>query len=963
MKRSRSFRIVRFVLLALLGVEVSYVAGANAFLSFGGVQKVLESSDDFRVTFHRAWTLWPGTIHVNHPRILFQDHNLEWSLDAERLDIDYAFGPILSKTLHATRVRGKGIVFRVRQRVTAANATLASTRALPPIPEFETPALVPAYVPAAPRTDLWRFHAEDVDVGVVEIWTQQFRYLGQGRARGAFRLHAGHHLWVGPATLELEPGEVLASQRVLAGRFFGRVECVVHPMFVNAPVGRELFRYVSAKLDLHAEDVRLEPLDLFLPGTSLSSPGARLDVALAADHGVLTPESRIELRGPELRGRRGDWLLDGGAFALDARTAPDGLGEARFRVQAVQASRQGRPGSRLTLAAGSLAFATSNLDISSAWGLARVDAALSSLEVPALVALDDLTRPHGVRLSAGSARLDASARHSASGVSGEGRALLTTASGRAGSVGWELDGSVELSLSRMGGEGLSSESLDLAIASRRLAIVASATRVEAKDAHVTARARLSHGRGAAQLRTTADVLSIESGPVRVTGKARAELELTAIDRSRETLHASAAGELASLKAKAGTRALGRARHLGFEAEGSLAGSKVSRGWLELVIRSLSVRTGDKVLATNAKLFAEAKDLDLVGRRGGASAVLRVRDFSLRDAAGGTKCQLLSVAKAALRSQIAFSPGGGMARVDLRGDVEGLRARWDDFDVSGEARLVSRYLESTDEASLDVVASKVSMTSGTSAVEGWAVTIPELRLVSSLRRDLRRLSGPVVVRANRVVGRIGRAPLHADLGAEVRLAALDLRRKQAIGSGSVRITNAGLDAGPERIDEWWGNVSVPLVSVVAGQNLDLLGDFRGQLRDGLPILALFADSGDLPGWVPELFPLHGLEVRGRFRRSCRTTDLVLERATGGPLALAGRIQSTQTDTRGAVLVQLQSPLALSAGLAIHDDGVGVSVLAGNDWLSRQSETLDRWELLASCEAPPPSCRVGQAETPH
>ena len=80
--------------------------------------------------------------------------------------------------------------------------------ALPQIPEFRGPAVFESWVPEPPLTDeeynLWTVHLEGVDVGVREAWVQQFRYVGDGRARGKFRLRAARSLWVGPASLELE---------------------------------------------------------------------------------------------------------------------------------------------------------------------------------------------------------------------------------------------------------------------------------------------------------------------------------------------------------------------------------------------------------------------------------------------------------------------------------------------------------------------------------------------------------------------------------------------------------------------------------------------------------------------------------------------------------------------------------------------------------------------------------------
>ena len=930
-----------------------------------GIQKLLASTNEISATYRRAWTLWPARVHVEDARILFQDHNLEWSLDAKSLVVDVALLPFLSRTIHAKRVRGEGLVFRVRLRVRAAEASLRSTRALPPIVEFKTPALVPAYVPRAPRADLWTLHVEDVDVGVVEVWVQQLRFLGKGRASGAFRLHAGQDLWVGPARFNVESGVVQVDHRLLAGRVSGHVDCVVHRFLVNDPVGREVLRNISAHLDLHAGNVRLQPLDIFMPqGSTVVSPGARFDLVLGADHGVIGRGSHFELHGPELHGSYGRWTLESGAFELGARGAP--AGQATFRVEDLRASRGKNHESRLALAAGRVTFVSSSIDTSAQWALARAAVALDNLEIPALAGFDDISRPLGVGLDTGAARVDAHASYSGGTLGGEVRAVVSKGRGRVASVGWELDGSADLSVVRVRSKEPAVDSLDLDVRARRLAVTAAATRVVAKLAHVTARARLSEGRGSAGVDATAGNLSVRRGRLRAAGKLTAKIDLSSIDLSQRALRASATAALTSFAAASGTRIRGRARRFGLKSEISLAGSEVPRGWVEVSMPSLSFRAGNSTVKGDARLFAEVKHLDITKRRGSGHALVLVRDFSAINAADGVKCQRLSTPRAVLRAWLAFSPQGD-ARIDLTSQLDAARARWDDFEVTGSATLRSRYLERrSDLVTLDVAGKNVTTKSGIGKLDGWAANFPELRITSRLRGKQGRLSGPIRVRAAHVQGRIGRTPVHADLDVDLRFAPLDLDRGTATGSASVRVDHAGLDGPGLRVEEWWGRLEMPVLGLVTQDNLDLYGQFSAKLRDALPGLGVFAASGDLPGWVPTLLPLRELEARGHFERSCRTTDIVFEQASGGPLVAAGRILSVPSDARAAFLLQLRSPLPLSVGLVTYGDSVGVAMFAGNDWLAEQFKTLDGWATFAPCKAPPDACGVERThaeEAPH
>lgn len=903
------------MLIALVGTELLYVLVVNAALNFGGVQKALSSTDDVRVTFDHAWTLWPGTVHAKNLRMLFHDHNLEWSLDVATFEVDVKFLPFAHKTLHATRVRGEGAVFYMRHRVAPADATLASTRALAPIPEFETPAVFPAYVPAAPRTDLWRIHLEDVDVGVTELWAQQLRYIGSGRARGAFRLHAGHHLWVGPATLDLEPGQLIADRRTLMGKIRGHIDCIVHPFFVNEPVGLEVLRYVSARLDLHGEDVRLEPLDLFLPaGVALHTPDSRLDMSVATDRGVITPESHFELRGPELRVRQNEWSLDAHGYDVGGTTAGDGLGELSLLLEHANGARSGNVKTRVRLERGKFAAATSTLDTTGDWKLVRVDGAVSRLELPELAGFDALVKSTGLRLTAGSARVDGSGRYAAGAVSGEGRAVVSRARGRMKSIGWELDGNANASIGRAETERTGAERTSLVVDAKQAALISGHTRVDATEARFTGRTHTVRGR--------------------TTG--------------------SLSGKIRNLEFHSGQALRGRSRNSELKSELEYSKSVLSRAWVEMKLPSLSMRAGDTSVSADAQFFGEARDLDVTRKRGLVSSSLVVRDVTIVDAADGEKCQRVTVPRATIRSKLGFTERG-IPRLDIDADIDSAKGRWDDLEITTSARVTSTILqEESQRVTLDVDATRFHVTSGTSPKQGWEAKIPKLRIVSNLRSGAGQFSGSVAMRAKAMEGRIGRTPVHGDVAADWKLSLLDLARGEAIGSGEVRIDKAGLEAGDLRVADWWGRVQLPLLSVTGGRNLGVLGRFRAKFRDGLPALGMFAASGDLPGWVPTILPLHELEAKGDFQRSCRTTDIYIREASGGPLAAAGRVQSVPDDTRGAFLLQLRSPIVVSTGLVNYGDNVGVAIFAGDDWLAEQSTTLDQWALVATCKPAAESC---------
>jgi hypothetical protein len=953
------WRAFRLAVHGLVIFELSYIILANAFLNLGGIQKVFEQTTELQGTIGSGWTLWPGRVHIEDARVVFSDHNVQWSLDTERLQIDVAFLPLLSKTFYATRVRGEGSVFRVRHRVPLTDAALPSTIALPPIPEFSSPAILYAHVPSAPRTDLWRIHIEDVDVGVVEIWAQQIRYLGAARARGAFRLHAGYHLWVGPASLDLEPGELRVGRGLVSPQFGGHIACVVHPFFVNGPVGREIFRFFSASVDLHGQHLRLESLGPFLPpGTTLRSSGGHFHAVASAHRGVISQASRFELHATDPAVAHRGWALQSKQLELVAHGSEAGTGEATLDVQQGRASH-GR--ASLTLEAGHVGLRTPSLDTTASWTLSNADVTLTSLAIPRLGDFDDLASPHGVRLDSGSASAHVSGRYAAKTVQGDVRVALSEARGRTGDVAWELDGGAQLSIGPRAMAALSDGSSDLAFQGR-LALSANSTRVEANDASLDAHALLEHARGSGHISANTGQLSLRRDTLRVASRAALDIELAGIDLERGTVYASAAGELVALEAKFGPSMRGRAKRIHVASEVSMEEGAVADGWLDLAIPVLSLRSGDTDGVAIAHVRLEAEQLDASRRSGSATAVVSLKDLWVGHAAGRPKCLWARAARAIVRAKLGFTDLG-QAVVGASGNVERGRVRWDDFEVSGNTRLAVRnLLPSSEPIAVDLGATDVRMVSGASPVDGWAVSIPNVRVTSTLRSRSGNLAGPVRVRARLVQGRIGATPVRAELNADWKLDSINLERGELAGAGDLRVEHADIGEGNTRVKGWWGRVQFPSVRWTAQQNVDGAGEFVATFRDGLPALRMFAASGDLPGWVPTVLPLHELEARGRFRRSCRVTDIYFEQASGGPLVAAGRIQSEPSDTRGAFLIQWESPLRLSIGLVTFGGEVGVSILAGNDWLDEQSKTIDDWGRRVACQSPPDGCSGTDADEP-
>ena len=197
-------RWLRIVAVVFVGLLLAYPVAANPLLALGGVQKMFEGTDQVKVDFPRAWSLWPGHVHVEQVRLTMQDRNVEFSLELAHADVEIALRDLFHRTLHATKVRGDGVVFRFRHRIDPESAdapwcgrflpSLNSRIRLCDMPMRPRRRSTKPTTICGPCT--WRTSMSACE----ELWAQMFRYEGEARVRGAFRLRpANASGWSGRA--------------------------------------------------------------------------------------------------------------------------------------------------------------------------------------------------------------------------------------------------------------------------------------------------------------------------------------------------------------------------------------------------------------------------------------------------------------------------------------------------------------------------------------------------------------------------------------------------------------------------------------------------------------------------------------------------------------------------------------------------------------------------------------------
>ena len=986
-------RWLRIVLWSLAGLELVYLLGANVFLNFGLLPLVFDSTDQVRTTISGGWSVLPGRVHVRNVRFLFKDHNLQFSIDMTSAFLVLHLSELAQHRVHASHLRGEGVVYRLRHRIEPWSQHEAFVGALPPIPEYPSPAVFEARVPEKPLTDaeynLWSMHFDDVDASVAEVWVQAFRYRGHGRVRGSFEFRPARTLWVSPGKLELEPGLLSAGTYRVASGLHGQIDCVVHPFDVRPVQGFQPLRYISAHVRLDAPALDPQFYALFGGESSprVSSASGTLHLDVETRHGVLTPQSRVDIvqRGFELRAAQGE--LDADRLELHAGLDPKLGSQATLTIDGGVLREPIAPGHAPSIEHVSASVVSANRDTSQDFGFKEARLNEARVRFGDASWLNRWLESNGFALSRGAISLKAHGRYADSLLDGD---AVLESDGVGASFGEKnaqhlhYAGTLAVQLERADLAQLTGKlNADLSGRSFQadLGKEAGQFRFAGLQAHVEAQRDARGNALSGQAKLWELSASGDGFVVRAPGviaKARSEqaengLQLTHFDAEIPMLRAEGRGARLTTAAVArGTFAqqknqpekslevwatLQRPRAvlgsqpvktattprvelhaaLRTDALGALSGKVASlpAAWL--------VEAGSLRFTGKSALAAEFAALDLARHSGELSARLMSTRVTLGDTTQNADCPWSRVESLQL-SGTAKLLARGSTSLSLNGDFRQTELNWGDFLTRGDIGLSAHFdqglVANDGDGRIDVDLRNASLQSGDGDGKGWAANVPALGVRAILARKAGKLTGSAHLDAPAARGRIGATRLSTDLAADFKLDSLDLVASTLHGSGAVHVRNAALPNAPEPISNWWADVKLDSLFARAQKNLELGGTFRADLRDATPGLAVLSEQGSLPKWVATAFPLRGLTVTGSLARRCRLTDIHLVELAGGPAVARGRLQSLPDGFQGALLLRVAGFQALSAGLDFDSEHTHFGMFEGDDWLARFNQSFDR-----------------------
>jgi hypothetical protein len=322
----------RFVLgacLGLFGLQLGYLLVANTILWTRSIDRwVTGSTKGLSLKVQSGWTLWPGRVHVQGVELHFEDHNVQLSVALDSAVVSLALWQLPTKTFHLTSVRAQGVRFLLRHRVNDTEGIERRLALYPEIPGYPDPPLFegPARPPLTDAEyNLWTIQLDDVDAAVKELWVLEYRFTGQGRAKGGFRLQPGRDARTDLCSLTLD-GALHAGTQTVASNLSGRIKAQLDRHDPRRVTGAQIFKKISFDIDLRAE---LPDLDFTSLYTSTGGPEFRRGAGVvllraALSHGAWKSTTALHY-GTESIAVSQAKTSAVGALSLDAKIVKPGI--------------------------------------------------------------------------------------------------------------------------------------------------------------------------------------------------------------------------------------------------------------------------------------------------------------------------------------------------------------------------------------------------------------------------------------------------------------------------------------------------------------------------------------------------------------------------------------------------------------------------------------------------------------
>ncbi len=289
--RSRLWKSLRYVLLALIGFEVVYLIAANLFLNSElGISWVNRKPEKWDLTWDGGWSIIPGHVHMN--RLDFDRYGRRDTSHVEAQKIRFKIGllPLASRRFVARNVAIEGLQVAIRRKPKEEGETATSAAS------------------GSQRKPGWHIELADVTFEGIESFTLDDLVVqgGQARLTGDFKTQVRGDLSLQGAVLDWRDASLQKGDQVIADPLQLRFDGGFSPFNPREERGFALLDHLSGNVGVEGTVSRLSILRRFFADSqwiqSLDGRG-ELKADLVLEEGALQP-------GSELVADADDLLLD-----------------------------------------------------------------------------------------------------------------------------------------------------------------------------------------------------------------------------------------------------------------------------------------------------------------------------------------------------------------------------------------------------------------------------------------------------------------------------------------------------------------------------------------------------------------------------------------------------------------------------------------------------------------------------
>ncbi|HEY8076225.1 MAG TPA: hypothetical protein VIF62_19000 [Labilithrix sp.] len=313
-------KVVGIALGLFFGLWAIYAIAANVILRTSLLRSWL-TTDQLHVEYASAWSWLPGRVHARGYSMRFQDSNVQFQLDLERVTFQVDPFALVGKRFHLTHVDADGARFLFRHKLDRVEGKERRVAAYPHIEGFSDPPLkTSGHGPPTPdyAYRLWTIELDDVSTSLREIWVMEYRYVGPGSIAGGFRLKPERELRVDPSVMLTRGGVVSIGDQPVLARSHGALEAHVPNYDVRNPEGLEVFRQVDARVDLDGDVASLVPFGntyIDAKDYAIERGEGRMQIHAHMDRGPLTEDSKVSLRSRDVVVKTPIGIVRGDALA------------------------------------------------------------------------------------------------------------------------------------------------------------------------------------------------------------------------------------------------------------------------------------------------------------------------------------------------------------------------------------------------------------------------------------------------------------------------------------------------------------------------------------------------------------------------------------------------------------------------------------------------------------------------